>query len=182
MNAVMADPIRCPVVWPYRLSEDTLDSYLTEVRTILAERRFRSRDREGWSERAAELIHKAMRLATDWSVLPLRSGTDALALALRAVDVRAGDEVAIPDLAPFRFRTDEQGGNPTQTVDRFAEHLGRHGIAGRSGFPPQSSHFGLGQSQPIAARLYRETLCLPTGASMPLEWVDEVADRLAEAS
>jgi dTDP-4-amino-4,6-dideoxygalactose transaminase len=371
MNAVMADPIRCPVVWPYRLSEDALDAYLTEVRTILAEGRFRSRDREGWSERAAKLIHEAMRLAADWSVVPLRSGTDALTLALRAVDVKAGDEVAIPDLAfeavavtvlragarpicievdehtwnltettllkalvrqpkavigvdnfgspcdwprigaycrdtgipfildsceslgavhpegapssyadlvvssfsftkpihaagaggalcgptavindiaprpefatwhtrlhelnaaylvhawpdlaksvdhlneiyrrysdrladlgavpqallkeakatwilaPFRFPTDEQGGNPAQIVDRFAEHLGRHGIAGRRGFPPQSSRFGLGQSQPIAARLYQETLCLPTGASMPLEWVDEVAGRLAEAS
>jgi dTDP-4-amino-4,6-dideoxygalactose transaminase len=370
MNAVMADPIRCPVVWPYRLSEDALDAYLTEAGTILSESRFRRHDPEGWSERAAKLIHEAMRLPAEWSVLPLRSGTDALMLALRAAGVRAGDEVAVPDLAfeavartvlgagahplcievdehtwnltettlvksldrkpkaviavdnfgspcdwprigaycrdngvsfildsceslgavhpegapisyadlvvssfsftkpihaagaggalcgptavindlmprpefgtwptrlpelnaaylvhawpdlaksvdhlneiyhrytnrlgelgavpqallkeakaawilaPFRFPTGEQGSSLARMVDRFAEHLGRHGIVGRPGFPPQSAHFRLGRSQPVAARLYREILCLPTGAAMPIEWVDAVVERLAEA-
>jgi dTDP-4-amino-4,6-dideoxygalactose transaminase len=368
MNAVMVDPIRCPVVWPYCLSDELLDSYLEEVGKILSASRFRRLDGEGWSERAAGLVHEAMHLPTDWSVLPLRSGTDALMLALRAMKVRAGDEVGVPDLAfdavamavlraganpiwldvdehtwnltetslvksldrrpkavigvdnfgapcgwrgigaycrengigfildsceslgavhpdgppsahadlvvtsfsftkpihaagtggalcgptavidsikprpefatwptrlpelnaaflvhawpdltksvahlneiyrryaasldelgavpqrllpdttpawilaPFRL-TDRLGLRPAQLVDDLIGHLGRHGIDGRRAFPPQSSHFGLGSSQPTSARLHEEILRLPTGAAMPIEWVDVVVKHLAE--
>jgi dTDP-4-amino-4,6-dideoxygalactose transaminase len=370
MNAVMVDPIRCPVVWPYRLSEELLESYLGEARRILTTSRFRRLDCESWSERAAGLIHETMRLPAEWSVLPVRSGTEALMLALRAMDVRAGDEVAVPDLAfgavamtvlragarpvwldvdehtwnlaettlvksldrrpkaligvdnfgapcdwrgigaycrengirfildsceslgaahpdgppsahadlvvtsfsftkpihaagtggalcgptaviddikrrpefaawptrlpelnaaflvhawpdlmksvthlneiyqryaasldhlnavpqrllpdatpawiiaPFKLSTDRWGLGQLPPVDDLIGQLRRQGIDGRRAFPPQSSRFGLGPSQPTSARLHEEILCLPTGAAMPIEWVDVVVEHLAKA-
>ncbi len=89
--------IWCPAMWPYRLTEDQLPSYLQVLREILRTAQFRTRG--GWGKQVAGLMHETLTLPAEWSVLPLRSGTEALTLALRAVGVRPGDYVGVPDLA-----------------------------------------------------------------------------------
>jgi dTDP-4-amino-4,6-dideoxygalactose transaminase len=97
MDTAPAGPVPCPDVWPYRLSEAGLAAYLRDAEAILSAGRFRALD--GWSQRACELLQAGMRLPAGWSVLPLRTGTDALVLALKACGVEPGDPVAVPDMA-----------------------------------------------------------------------------------
>lgn len=364
MDAAVAGPVSCPDLWPYRLSEAGLTTYLQDAKAVLSAGQFRALD--GWSQRVCELVRESMRLPASWSVLPLRSGTDGLMLALKASGVKPGDSVAVPDMAfeavagavmrigaqPVWLDLDERQWNLTETsvassldhtrkpkaviaVDNFGspcdwqgigafcreedislildsceslgachpegppsqfadlvvtsfsfskpihaagtggalcgpddlieeirprpefgcwpcrlpelnaaflvhawpdlagavEHLNeiyrrycagleefgavpqellkgaiaspifapfrlpagwgkgpsellsrlRHqGIKARRAFPPQSARFNLGPGRPIAARLYEEMVCLPTGAAMPLEWVDKVVEALVE--
>jgi len=96
MDAALAGPVPCPDVWPYRLSEAGLTRYLQAAKDILSAGRFCNLD--GWSQRVCELVHEGMRLPASWSVLPLRSGTDGLMLALKASGVESGDLVAVPDM------------------------------------------------------------------------------------
>jgi len=56
MDAAIAGPVQCPVVWPYNLSEEGLSAYLQAARTILSTGRFRSID--SWSKQAGDLVHQ----------------------------------------------------------------------------------------------------------------------------
>ena len=97
MDAALAGPVLCPNVWPYRLSEAGLAAYLQDAKAALSAGRFRALD--GWSQQVCDLVHEAMRLPESWTVLPLRTGTDGLMLALKASGVKPGDTVAVPDMA-----------------------------------------------------------------------------------
>ena len=97
MDTALAGPVSCPDVWPYRLSEAGLTAYLQDAKAILSAGQFRALD--GWSQRVCELVRKGMCLPASWSVLPLRTGTDGLMLALKASGVEPGDAVAVPDMA-----------------------------------------------------------------------------------
>ena len=130
------DAVRCQLIWPYRLGEGQLPAYLRSVERILETGQFRSHD--GWSGQAAQLLHDTVGLPADWSALPVRSGTDALVLALKAAGVTAGDAVGVPDLAyeavatavlrigarPVWFDVDEQTWNLSEaTVFAAAERV-----------------------------------------------------------
>jgi dTDP-4-amino-4,6-dideoxygalactose transaminase len=97
MDAARTGPVLCPNVWPYRLSEAGLTAYLQDAKAVLSAGQFRSLN--GWSQRVCELVHEGMRLPESWSVLPLRTGTDGLMLAIKASGVVPGDAVAVPNMA-----------------------------------------------------------------------------------
>jgi dTDP-4-amino-4,6-dideoxygalactose transaminase len=102
-KAMLEDPVdpceprRYPLLSPYRLDKDRRSSYLHSVAQIDADGIYRSET--DWNGRAERQLRETLELPPDWSVLLLRSGTDALTLALKAAGVRTGDRVAVPDHA-----------------------------------------------------------------------------------
>jgi len=86
-----------PLIHPARLDAEAQATYEAFVADILGRSRYRIAD--GHAARVADLVAERLALGPEWSVLPLRSGTDALVRALRLSGVGAGDEVVVPDLA-----------------------------------------------------------------------------------
>jgi dTDP-4-amino-4,6-dideoxygalactose transaminase len=88
---------KLPIVSPYRLDQERQADYFAAVEDITRTGAYRTTS--GWSTRAMELVAAELRLSESWEVVPTRSGTDALVMALTMAGVRPGAYVAAPDLA-----------------------------------------------------------------------------------
>ncbi|WP_176993323.1 DegT/DnrJ/EryC1/StrS family aminotransferase [Nonomuraea jiangxiensis] len=88
---------KLPIVSPYRLAEDRQAEFLAAMEAIMLSGTYRTAG--GWSRRVAGCVATELRLPASWSVVPTRSGTDALVMALAMAGVRPSDHVAAPDLA-----------------------------------------------------------------------------------
>ncbi|MEV0590939.1 DegT/DnrJ/EryC1/StrS family aminotransferase [Nonomuraea cavernae] len=82
---------------PYRLDQELQAEYFTAMENIIRTGAYRTAT--GWSTRVSELVAAELRLSETWEVVPTRSGTDALVMALTMAGVRPGAYVAAPDLA-----------------------------------------------------------------------------------
>ncbi|MEO3874387.1 DegT/DnrJ/EryC1/StrS family aminotransferase [Nonomuraea sp. B12E4] len=94
-----ANPSRfkLPIVSPYRLTDDRQAEFLAAMEAIMHSGTYRTAG--GWSRRVAGCVAAELRLPGSWTVVPTRSGTDALVMALAMAGVRPNDHVAAPDLA-----------------------------------------------------------------------------------
>ncbi|MET8862100.1 DegT/DnrJ/EryC1/StrS family aminotransferase [Nonomuraea sp. NPDC004580] len=86
-----------PNVSPYRLGATRQSEFMAVMESVTETGTYRSMT--GWSAQIAGYVAAELRLPDSWEVLPTRSGTDALVMALTMAGVRPGDLVAAPDLA-----------------------------------------------------------------------------------
>lgn len=85
------------LVFPAQLSEEAAERFRYWSNELLETSRYRVQG--GYADRVAELLASSLELPDDWSVMPLRSGTDSLLRALYLAGVKPGDRVIVPDLA-----------------------------------------------------------------------------------
>lgn len=85
------------LVFPAQLSAEAAERLRHWSDELLRTSRYRVQG--GYADRAAELLASSLQLPDDWSVMPLRSGTDSLLRALHLAGVKPGDRVIVPDLA-----------------------------------------------------------------------------------
>lgn len=88
---------KLPIVSPYRLDDERRTEFLAALEAITRTGLYRTDG--GWARRVALLVAAELRLPPDWTVVPTRSGTDALVMALMMAGVQPGGHVAAPDLA-----------------------------------------------------------------------------------
>ena len=85
------------LVFPAQLNVEAAERFRQWSDELLETSQYRIQG--GYADRAAELLASSLQLPDDWSVMPLRSGTDSLLRALHLAGVKPGNRVIVPDLA-----------------------------------------------------------------------------------